>query len=138
VWTVRVSGALSPEITGIFGELIYVYTRAQALEDGLLVDVSETAREAGFTIPVALTRGAWEAAVAWPADNHWQDEAGRLWDVLFVLAFLAKRSKGSRIDYHVHRVPPNRRKASRLDLKAVVSGGDDGAPVLTILLPDED
>lgn len=29
-------------------ELISAYTRAEALADGLLVDVTETAREAGF------------------------------------------------------------------------------------------
>ena len=36
------------------------YTRAQAIADGILVDVSETAREAGFNIPVALTRTVWD------------------------------------------------------------------------------
>ena len=36
-------------------EVIYTYTRAQALEDGVLVDVSEMAKEAGVRFPVALT-----------------------------------------------------------------------------------
>ena len=36
-----------------FAPVISAYTRAQAIEDGILVDVSETAREAGFKIPVA-------------------------------------------------------------------------------------
>ena len=36
-------------------EIIYPYTRAQALEDGVLVDVSEIAKEAGIKFPVALT-----------------------------------------------------------------------------------
>ncbi len=43
----------------IFGEPISIYTRAQALDDGFLVDVSELAKEAGFRFPVALTRAAW-------------------------------------------------------------------------------
>ena len=47
-----------------FGPVIFAYTRAQAIEDGILVDVSETAREAGFNIPVALTRTVWERIVA--------------------------------------------------------------------------
>ncbi len=42
-----------------FGPVLSAYTRAQAIEDGILVDVSETAREAGFTIPVAVTRTVW-------------------------------------------------------------------------------
>lgn len=33
-------------ITEVFGEVIHSYTRAQAIADGVLVDISETAREA--------------------------------------------------------------------------------------------
>ena len=32
-------------------EVIYAYTRAQAIEDGVLVDVSEIAEEAGNQVP---------------------------------------------------------------------------------------
>jgi type I site-specific restriction endonuclease len=42
----------------IFGEPIHSYTRADAFADGYLVDVTDTAREAGFRFPVALTRAA--------------------------------------------------------------------------------
>lgn len=35
--------------------VIHTYTRAQAIEDGVLIDVSEMAREAGFRWPVAVT-----------------------------------------------------------------------------------
>ena len=49
-----------------FDPVISVYTRAQAIEDGILVDVSETAREAGFKIPVAITRAVWDRLVALP------------------------------------------------------------------------
>ncbi len=38
-----------------FGPVIYSYTCAQAIADGVLVDVSETAREVGFRWPVAIT-----------------------------------------------------------------------------------
>ena len=44
----------------IFGDVIYQYTRAQAIEDGVLIDVSETAREAGITFPTAVTAAVWE------------------------------------------------------------------------------
>ena len=60
--------------------------RAQALEDGVLVDATATAREAGFRYPVALTRAAWEDCVAWTDANSrrqtFQDQPGRLWDML--------------------------------------------------------
>jgi hypothetical protein len=39
-------------------DLIHSYSRAQAIADGVLIDVSATAREAGIRCPVALTRAA--------------------------------------------------------------------------------
>ena len=39
----------------LFGEVISSYSRAQAIEDGVLVDVSSVAREAGINFPIALT-----------------------------------------------------------------------------------
>ena len=49
-----------PSNATAFGPVLSAYTRAQAIEDGILVDVSETAREAGFRIPVAVTRTVWD------------------------------------------------------------------------------
>ena len=63
-------------------DLIYRYTRAQAIEDGVLIDVSAVACEAGIAYPVALTSAAWGRCVAVPPGVECQDEAGRLWDVL--------------------------------------------------------
>ena len=48
-----------------FGPVISAYTRRQALADGVLVDVSAMAWEAGFKFPVSLSRAAWEHCVAW-------------------------------------------------------------------------
>ena len=56
----------------IFGEPISTYTRAQALEDGELVDVTEWASadkgfRGGFVVPVALTNALWGAIESIPA-----------------------------------------------------------------------
>src|SRR5688572_14010624 len=67
--------------------VIFSYSRADALADGVLKDVTATAREAGITLPVALTAAVWGAYVAVPAGVTGQDDAGRLWDVLQMLAF---------------------------------------------------
>src|SRR3990172_13277670 len=39
----------------IFGPVIYSYSRADAINDGVLVDVSTLAKEAGIKYPVAVT-----------------------------------------------------------------------------------
>jgi hypothetical protein len=56
--------------------------------------VSETAKEAGFRWPVALTRAVWERCVAVPPGVVCQDEAGRLWDALFLLLLAVRGSEG--------------------------------------------
>jgi hypothetical protein len=76
-----------------WGEPIHTYTRADALADGVLVDATETAREAGFRIPVALTQSIW-ADVNDLSGRHvsaGQSPEGRLWDLLFVAAHAARR-----------------------------------------------
>ena len=69
-------------VTELFGEVISTYSRAQALEDGVLVDAGEMATEAGFRIPVALTAAVWSDCVAWTdadsAGQVHQDPSGRL------------------------------------------------------------
>ena len=42
----------------VFGDVIFSYTRKQAIEDGVLVDITEMAKEAGIKYPVAITSTA--------------------------------------------------------------------------------
>jgi len=122
----------------VFGEPIHVYTRAQALADGVLLDAGPLAGEAGFRWPVALTQAAHTEAVTWnPEHGAAQDETGRLWDVLW-LATIAARAGRSR--FTVARVPnlPDQDEAQDLDLVLHVGPGDTGEPVVTISLPGED
>jgi hypothetical protein len=76
-----------------FGEIIYAYTRKQAIADGVQVDVTRTAQEAGIRFPVFLTRSVFDAYVAVPEDVTGQDEAGRLWDIIWMTRFAIQRSR---------------------------------------------
>ena len=120
--------------------LIHSYSRAQALDDGFLVDVTETAKQAGFKYPVALTRTVWNAYVEVPARVEGQDEAGRLWDILFMLRHAAHRSDtGSVILFRLHVRNDNRDRTPPLvELKAICGPNDDGNPCITVMLPGED
>jgi hypothetical protein len=46
-----------------FGNVIYAYTRKQAIADGFQVEVTKTAQEAGIRFPVFITRTAFDAYV---------------------------------------------------------------------------
>lgn len=116
----------------LFGEVISSYSRAQAIEDGILVDVTETAKEAGIKYPVALTRAVFEKCVALPKRYRGlEDEKGRLWDVLSMFRFAARRGG----DTLLYKLIVTRRTVI---LKAVIGPGDTPEPVITIMLPQED
>ena len=121
-------------------EVISRYTRADALRDGVLIDVSAVAREAGIRYPVALTAAAWAKCVAVPPGVLCQDEAGRLWDVAWMLACAVRRGgSGSEVRFGVHVRADNRdRTPPVVRLKALCGPGDHGEPVVTVMMPDEE
>jgi hypothetical protein len=123
-------------------DIISRYTRAQAIEDGVLVDVSETSefRELGFRIPVALTSAVLERCIEVPEGVMLQDWHGRLWDLLWMLRAAIYKSKGrDRVNFGVHVRNDNSAGTPPLvALKAVCGPGDDGEPCITVMLPDED
>ena len=129
-----------------FGPAISTYSRAQAIEDGFLVDVSDTAREAGFSIPVAVTRTVWSRLVALPEGyKGFQDERGRLWDVLWMARHYALRAsdrdrvtmcvllRDVRKDLHDSNRPP--RKHFPI---VAIGAGDEGRATITIMFPEDD
>ena len=129
-----------------FGEVISTYTRAQAIEDGALIDAGSMASEAGFKWPVALTSAVWADCVAWTEDDSkqqvHQDQSGRLWDVLYMASHAIRTAKdsGDRLLFKLYRVvrDGHSTEAVLVTLKLIVGPGDAGEPVITILQPHED
>ena len=136
----------------IFGPVIYAYTRAQAIEDGVLVDVTKTAREAGIRIPTAITAAVHDRYVAVPEESKGhQDEAGRLWDLMWMLAHAVRSGKldGNEGMFELLVATPEsanwqsneKRHGENLrlvSLKAVCGPADDGSACITIMMLDED
>lgn len=119
-------------------EIISTYTRAQAIDDGTLVDVTEWAKETGFRYPVAMTRAVWCRYVEVPEGVECQDERGRAHDILWMLFRGIKRTVDtSKISYVLY-VRNDNSKPKLVKLKAICGPGDDPRPVITIMLPDED
>ena len=122
-------------------EVIYAYTRKDALADGMQVDLSETAREAGLKFPVFLTRAVWENYVRVPDGVRCQDEKGRLRDIVWMLRCAARRTSGPQMTFKLHVRNDNRDRIPPLvTLKAVCGPRDidDPMPAITILMLNED
>jgi hypothetical protein len=118
------------------GTPIHIYTRAEAIADGVLVDLSEWAspREmmGGFMIPVAVTRSVWGLIEA-PKRSKTQDTRGRAHDVLWMARLASSAYRGG-TDAFVFTVRIGRRNVR---LAIYIGPGDQGERVATIMLPHE-
>ena len=130
--------------TSLLRPVIYGYGRAQAISDGVLIDVSVMAKEAGFSVPVALTSAVWTDCVEWSdrdssRQTH-QDESGRLWDVLWMAHLAARRAQGDTIAFILYRLPRGGkgRRPRKVILHMYIGPGDVAKPVITVMMPGED
>lgn len=142
-----------------WGEPIFRYTRAEAIADGVLVDLTTATDDrghrlclqAGFTTPVAITRTAWaktvEAGGSWKPDGDGevlelkggQSLTGRLWDVLWMLrAACDQVGHTDRVYFQVLVDVEGDGRHETVKLWALCSPGDDAQPVITIMLEGED
>ncbi len=110
--------------------------------DGFQIEVTKTAQEAGIRFPVFITRGVYEQCVAVPPGVTGQDEAGRLWDVVWMLRFAIIRSKPGTSRLTVALYIRNSNSHSARLTKLIATAGavdvDDPAPAITVMLPTED
>ena len=122
------------------------YTRAQALEDGVLIDVSEVALQYRLMFPVAITQGVYsEISEMDDAMRNALEELVALGEAVKPIDPVHCVVQGLRIAIRLLRGPSDRVDFSIylatgkvLDLYALVGPGDSGEPVITIMLPTED
>jgi hypothetical protein len=136
------------------GVVVFKYSRKDAIEDGVLVDLTADAetkllvQEAGFKLPVAMTTTAFhDTVLVGTTENEsgefifpsGQSTKGRLWDVLMVLRFTVRAHRDTdRVDFKVAVDAHGDGKHTTVKLWALIGPGDDGKPVLTIMLEGED
>jgi len=143
----------------LWGDLIFSYTRAQAIADGVLVDLTTATddkgqrlcAQAGFKVPVAITSAAWaqtvEAGGSWRTDGDGevlelkggQSLTGRLWDLLWMLRTTCDRAKDTdRVHFQVLVDADGNGHREPVRMWALCGPGDDAQPVITIMLEGED
>lgn len=136
----------SPQTLGFIaqssGDLVHSYSRAQALADGVLFDVTEWASAShgffgGFKLPVAVTSAVWHDINAIPERlQGLQDVRGRAHDLLF-MASLAVRKNPKSTDVKF-QVLIDIGRTRRQEYRVTIGPGDHGEPVITILRINED
>lgn len=122
--------------------VIHSYTRAEALEDGVLVDVTEWAGPkgmmGGFSCPVALTSAVWSAIESIPKRLEGiADVRGRAHDVLWMAACAVRRARSSSQARFRVILPRQGERTRNVDLLVAIGPGDAGEPVVTIGFPSD-
>ena len=134
---------MTTNMKDFFGEVICIYSREEAINDGILVDLMQDGteslvKEAGFKYPVAMTSTAFEATVGSGELPVCQDVTGRLWDVLYMLMLSIKTGKATGDTVYFKVSVYDGKKHNEVDLYSKCGPGDNAEPVLTIMLVGED
>jgi hypothetical protein len=135
----------------LFGDLIYAYTRADALRDGVLVALPQ-AQAVGFRVPVAMTDTAYAACITWSEADPKLSDILRLREEIVLRAAVMEAKahrrrlqagsaeRPDRIDFIVETVVLREGKAGliQVPLYMIIGPGDNAEPVGTILRIGED
>jgi hypothetical protein len=114
-------------------------TRADALEKGLIIDVSPVAHSLGLQLPVAFSRPLWEAGISVSDSLPDDQQQARVRDVLLALTLnlVRRRSIPSVLLFPALLTFPPEDRPTIWTLYAVAHEDPDAGAALTLLLPNE-
>ncbi|WP_411330726.1 DUF6573 family protein [Desulfovibrio desulfuricans] len=123
-------------------KLICCYTRKRAIDDGIMVDVSDFVSDFGFIVPVAITNNLFTRYIQ-PTNklsDAGQSSESRMIDLLVVMMIkLFQRPNTEQLSFNVSFDMEYEEKieSKLVQILAVIGQGDAGEPVLTIMLPED-
>ncbi len=118
-------------------DIVSKYSRADAIKDGTLADVTEQAKDCGFTVPVAITDTVHNTIEQAVRNDSTNDYAGILHDIL-TMAFYTVRRAPRGITAALMTVAIRGLSARKnIQLKIMIGPGDNAEPVITISFPEE-
>jgi hypothetical protein len=112
-------------------DVISRYTRENAIDDGVLVDVTGQAKVTGIRVPTVITSHLHQVLEDIPESSAGQDYRGRLHDVLWMTFLKLRAMQVNRSDDFPALVDVII-DSKKQTLWAIVDGGD-----LTIMFPED-
>lgn len=112
--------------------IIYSYTRAQAIEDGVLADVTEVASRLGFKFPVAITERIFNKCMR-HGTAHFMPNCLNI--LTSLKSAISKLTDKNDIVYFSVKLDD---ADAPIELWSVCGPGDTAEPVITIMFTDED
>jgi hypothetical protein len=132
------------ELESFFGDNVIVCTQQDLIDDGALVDITTTAKENGFVIPVAVTLALFKRLEVTSFDESiGQSLDARVHDLCFVSRYWIQfgRNNPSRIPSSIVVIRARNDGSTRqttLNFDICMSFTTGGAPAITFAMPGED
>lgn len=118
-------------------EIIHSYSRAEAIEDGVLIDVSKEAAEVGITLHTTVTPGVWAELIGNPKWEEWGTEEERLKRLLSDACSELEKAENGTAFFCIRMIDMGA-IAGEIHFRAQRGAGDKLEPVLTVMLSHED
>lgn len=116
-----------------------ITNREQAIQAGILIDVTEDAKKLGLTFPITITKPLWDIGIAPTTGLSEQDKADRLRDVLmaFRLRLAGQTTLSPLIDFPAMLALPPGGVPQPVPLFALIQPDEQNRAMATLLLPNE-
>ena len=113
--------------------------RQQAIQAGILIDVTADAQKLGLTFPVTITKPLWEVGIAPLATMSEEDKSARVRDVLmaFRLRLAGQTTLSPLIDFPAMLAMPPGAVPQPVPLFALIQPDEENRAMATLLLPNE-
>ena len=111
----------------------------QAIDTGVLIDVTPTAKQVGLSFPVTMTKPLWETGIAADKTLTEEEQSARLRDVLmaFRLRLTAQPTTAPLMDFQALLAFPHGAVPKLVPLFALVQPDEHNQATVTLLLPSE-
>ena len=116
-----------------------ITNRQQAIQAGILIDVTEDAKKLGLTFPITVTKPLWDIGIAPTEGISEQDKTERLRDVLmaFRLRLAGQTTLSPLIDFPAMLALPPGGVPQPVPLFALIQPDEQNRATATLLLPNE-
>jgi hypothetical protein len=113
--------------------------RQEAIQSGILIDVTPTAKELGLTFPVTITKPLWDIGIVTNQSLSQEEQSGRLRDVLmaFRLRLASLATISPLIDFPALLAMPPSTVPQPVPLFAIIQPDSGNQANVTLLLPNE-
>ena len=129
-------------MSDLFGDVIYVYSRKNALEDGIQVDantgdLAEVTRQ-HYKVPVYMTKSVWDLIEKAVENPNWANDLKGVWhDILWMSKFSMNRNASYNY-FTVIITGTGRVRNHKMKIEIGALDFDDPRPAVTVSLAGED